>query len=71
MKHSPENLSKKIKKIINTELGITPAPRRNAGNCPFCSLPVFVAEGQLYKTLKGYPVHKPCRKKALLVGKKH
>lgn len=60
-----KNLSKKIQKIINKELNIQPTPRRNAGNCPFCSLPVFVAEGQAYKTFKGNPVHKPCRKKAL------
>ena len=39
-----------------------PLDRVDAGNCPFCGQPVYVAQGQLTKYYKDQPTHKKCRK---------
>lgn len=33
----------------------------NRGDCYYCHLPVFVAQGQLITELNGIPTHKHCR----------
>lgn len=38
-----------------------PLKRVDAGNCPYCELPVYISEGQLLKYLNGNPTHKKCR----------
>jgi len=56
---------------IRKKIGIVPTARVNKGDCYFCKLPVFVAEGQAYKEaiVKGqrFMSHKSCRKFAFKV----
>lgn len=36
--------------------------RKDAGNCPYCGLPVYVSSRQLLIYKNGDPTHKKCRK---------
>ena len=44
-----------------------PLERVDKGQCYYCGLSVYIAQGQLYKTLSvngvPYPTHKACRKR--------
>lgn len=52
------SFNKFIRKIANIPI----TPRINKGGCYVCKQPVFVSEGQLYKTYRKQPTHKKCRK---------
>ncbi len=50
-----------INNYLRKKLGIKANERINKGPCCFCNKDVYVAEGQLYKTLNKKPTHKKCR----------